>query len=101
LPGTLPICIVNGIQGSNSMASYIKGAAIKDEKVVIYANASNISFWSASGLVISAILLLPLFGIWLILWLVLHTLKTRMPAYSAARHRAAGEPRQDHGSKRA
>jgi hypothetical protein len=82
------------------MASYIKRAPIRDEKVVIYPDASKISFWSASGLVISALLLLPLFGIWLILWLVFHTLKTRMRAYSVARQRSR-EPRRDHQSKRA
>ena len=82
------------------MASYIKRAPIKDEKVVIYPNATNITFWSASGLVISALLLLPLFGIWLIIWLVFHTLKTRISAYSAARQRRR-QPRQDRQSKHA
>jgi hypothetical protein len=70
------------------MARYIKGRLIKDEKVVIYAEPANVSFWSFWGLIISGILLLPLFGIWLILWLVLHTLKTKMLAYSAARQRS-------------
>ena len=66
------------------MARYITRALIKDEKV-IYADPPNISFWSFWGFIIIGFLLLPLFGIWLIVWLVLHKLKIIRPAYSAAR----------------
>jgi hypothetical protein len=62
------------------MAGYVK--VIKDEKV-IYADPSNTSVWSFLGFVIIGFLLLPFFAVWLILWLVLRTLKTRMLAPSA------------------
>jgi hypothetical protein len=65
------------------MASFSKGAVVRDEKVVIYADPPSVSFWSFWGLITLSFLLLPLFGIWLILWLVLHTLKTRKPAHNA------------------
>jgi hypothetical protein len=81
------------------MASYIKGALIKDEKV-IYADPPKLSFLSVSGLFIYGLLLLPLFGIWLIVWLVLHKLKITAGRHTARPGRAAGEPRQDPRFKR-
>jgi disulfide bond formation protein DsbB len=93
LTGTLLICIVSCIQGRNKMASYVK--VIKDQKV-IYADPSNTSVWSFLGFILIGFLLLPFFAVWLILWLVLHTLKTRMLAHSApeqgSRRAAPGRP---------
>lgn len=70
-----------------------KGALIKDEKVVIYAEPANVSFWSFWGLILSGFLLLPLFGVWLIVWLFVHKLKPLSPAYSAPRRATPRSPR--------
>jgi hypothetical protein len=64
------------------MASHVK--VIKDEKV-IYADPVTVSFWSFWGFILIGFLLLPFFAVWLIAWLVLHKLKIRRPAFSAAR----------------
>lgn len=47
--------------------SYIEGALIKDEKI---AYIGNISLWSLAPLILLGALLLPLFGLGLIVWLV-------------------------------
>jgi hypothetical protein len=62
------------------MANSIKRSIVKDENVVIYPDATKINFWSASGLVMSVALLLPLFALCLIGWLVLYKLRIIRPA---------------------
>jgi len=49
------------------LASYIDGALIKDEQVVY---VGNISLWSLAHLTVFGLLLLPAFGLGLVLWLV-------------------------------
>lgn len=49
------------------MASYVEGALVKDEKVVY---VGKVSLWSLSGRIALGFILLPLFGLGLILWLM-------------------------------
>ncbi|MCW5622270.1 MAG: PH domain-containing protein [Burkholderiales bacterium] len=49
------------------MASYVEGALVKDEKVVY---VGKVSLWSLAGRIALGFILLPLFGLGLILWLM-------------------------------
>ncbi len=49
------------------MSSYVEGALIKDEKIL---HTGHISLWSVSGLLVLGLVLLPVFGIGLVLWAI-------------------------------
>lgn len=49
------------------MASYVEAALIKDEKVIY---EGKVSLWSLSHLIVLGLILLPLWGVGLILWVV-------------------------------
>lgn len=49
------------------MASYVEGTLIKDEKVIY---TGKISLWSLLPLIVIGFLLLPVFGLGLLLWLI-------------------------------
>jgi hypothetical protein len=58
------------------VASNIKGGLVKEVKV-IYLEPANMNLFSLVGLIIAAFLVLPVFGVGLIAWLVLHILKPK------------------------
>jgi hypothetical protein len=76
------------------MAGHIKRSPLKDAREVVYADPPKIRFWAVWGYIIIGFLLLPLFGVWLIVWLVLYKLRIIRPARSAARWGSRqGQPR--------
>jgi hypothetical protein len=61
------------------MAGNIKRSPLKDERVV-YADPPKIRFWAVWAYIIFGFLLLPLFALYLIVWLVLYKLRIIRPA---------------------
>lgn len=49
------------------MASYVEGTLINDEKIIY---TGNISVWSLFPLLLLGLLLLPMFGLGLLLWVI-------------------------------
>ena len=49
------------------MTSYIEGSLTKDEKII---HTGHTSLWALSPYIIGGLLLLPLFGVGLVVWLV-------------------------------
>lgn len=49
------------------MASYVEGTLIKDEKIIY---TGRISLWSLLPLIVVGFILLPFFGLGLLLWLI-------------------------------